>query len=154
MQMNYNNTAPNKNNMGRGVSLTEEEKGKIAALSMVEASTKKIARPTGKSKKAVQNNLKSPATYGVKESPGRPRKMTPALKRRLQKAASDGAKISTALRQSLNLPHSWSTVHRALNSSGKYRYKKKMYAPLLTAMHKQNKFLCAHKHETWSAADW
>lgn len=51
--MNYNKTALIKNDMGRGVFLTEEENGNIAALSMAEARTREIAREIGRSKNAV-----------------------------------------------------------------------------------------------------
>lgn len=49
MQTKYSNTAPNKNNIGRGVSLTEKEKGKFVALSKAKASSRKIAKAIGKS---------------------------------------------------------------------------------------------------------
>lgn len=121
--------------MGRGTALTEEDKQKIAALSSVGASSRAIAGAAGRSKSVVQNCLKSPAQYGIKKSLERERKMTPVM-RCLTRAAVDGATSSNGLRQSLNLLVSSSTVRRALNDCGKFKYKKKKYAPLLTAEQK------------------
>lgn len=65
--MDDNNTASNKENMGRRFSLTKEKKGKIAALSLAETSTKEVARAVVERKNAVQNYLKFPAAQGVKK---------------------------------------------------------------------------------------
>lgn len=51
--------------------------------------------------------------------------MTPAPERRLVSASSGGAASSHALLQSLNFTFLPSTVRRALNGGGKYKYKKK-----------------------------
>lgn len=67
IQVDYNSTAANKENMGRGVSLTKEEKRKITVLSLVKASTREIAGAVVESKNAVQNYSKSPAAHEVEK---------------------------------------------------------------------------------------
>lgn len=57
MQMNFNNTAPNKNNTKRGMSMMGKENGNIVELSMAEASNREILSAIGRSKNAVRNYL-------------------------------------------------------------------------------------------------
>lgn len=143
-----------KNNMERRTALTEEEKEKIAALSLVEASSRAIAGTAGRNKSVMQNRLKSSTQCEIKKCSGRPRKMTIAMTKRLKRAAIDKATSPNGLRQSLNLPICSSKMRRALSDYGKLKYKKETYAPMLTAEHKAKQMLRVRKYATWNAADW
>lgn len=134
--------------MERKTALTEEEKGKSAALPLLEASSRAFSGAVGRNKSAVQNYLKSPAQCEIKKCPSRPQKMTIAMTRRLTRTAVDGSTSSNGLRQSSNLPIFSSKMQQALNDYGKFKYKRKTHAPLLTAGHKAKLILGVCKYVT------
>lgn len=88
--------------MGKGKTLTDEEKERIAALSLANGSASMIAKSIKRSKNVVLSYLKNPQAY-EKKSFGRSKKKTSKEERRKVREASNSTLSFNWLRKTLHL---------------------------------------------------
>lgn len=69
--------------MAKAKKLSLLERGRIVELHKQGLSQRAIAAEVGRSKTVILHFLKDPEHYGTKKSSGRPKKITPALSRRI-----------------------------------------------------------------------
>ena len=141
--------------MGTGKDLNDEEKGKIAALSMAGWNTSKIATAIKRSRKVISNNLRNPKMYGNGRKNGGSRGVvTPIVKRQIRTMATKTGKSSRAIRNELKLSCHPSRVRAVLTASSRHKYRKAMSAPALTAGHKLARMEWAKKCVTYMLPQW
>ncbi|KAI1695148.1 helix-turn-helix domain-containing protein [Ditylenchus destructor] len=135
--------------MGRGTQLTDLEKGAIQAFKSQGLSNRSIASQIGRSANVIDNYVKDSDAYGLKKSSGRPQKLTPRIKRRLEFAASNSQIGSRPLRTAL-APHcSHVTVWKALKSSPRLQRQLMKKKPRLTGQHVPTRYRWARDHVHW-----
>lgn len=122
--------------MPRASHLTQAEKGAILALSAVQLSVRAIAKKIHRSESCVRSFLKQGNVSKQPQRPGRPKKLGDRDLRRLARAATEPGSSPNSLIRSLNLSVSKSTVVRALNNSGIFKYEKRAHSPKLSKDHK------------------
>ena len=71
--------------MAKGTKLSEFEKGDITALKRVGKSMREILKALGCSKTVICNYLKSPNKYGTRKPTDRPERLSPQIKRRIDR---------------------------------------------------------------------
>lgn len=132
--------------MGKRKQLTEHEKGQIDAFFCEGIAKKEIARRLGRSPRVVRNYLQNPSRYGVKKSPGRPKKLSNRQCRGIIKAASNSTITLNRIRQENDLEVSKSTISRVLKRSPHIVRAKMNVAPRLKPQHITNRLEFARKH--------
>ena len=136
--------------MGRNASLTDIEKGKILALRAHNVSANKIAMEVHRSKNVVQNFLRQLELYGTKRSTGRPSFLTSRDRRHVLRAASNQCTSVGQIKARLHLPHSKTTIWRAIHFSGIIKHRKMRKTPMLQGRHKMARLQWARETMTWS----
>ena len=131
--------------MPRASHLTQAEKGAILALSAVQLSIRAIAKKINRSESCVRSFLKHGNVSKQPQRPGRPKKLGARDLRRLARAATEPGSSANSLIRSLNLSVSKSTVVRALNNSGIFKYTKRAHSPKLSKDHKMARVEFAKK---------
>ena len=71
--------------MAKAKKLSLVERGRIVELHKQGLSQRAIAAKVGRSKTVILNFLKDPEGYGTKKSNGKPKKISPALSRRIRR---------------------------------------------------------------------
>ena len=122
--------------MGRGKTLSENEKGRIEAFRKASYSISRIAKELNRSINVISNYLNAPEDYGTKKSPGRKKKLSAKRERLPARRASLGKFSANQLRTELNLTVSKNTVINYLNSSKILKYEKRFKVPVLQEHHK------------------
>ena len=103
--------------MGKATRLTDIERGKILKLRGQNFSQRAIAYEIGRSKTVVANFLKDPDIYGSKKSTGRPKKISPALSRRiLREVRRNSSQSSNQIKERTNAECSSRTIRRYLRA--------------------------------------
>lgn len=109
--------------MRRGVSLSDEEHGKIIAFHRAKRSRPRIAKKLKRSRAVVQNFLHFPGAYGSEKRTGRPSKLTSAGIGLLIREASKGLFGSDQLCQALQLSVQARRVRHIMHDYPTLRYK-------------------------------
>ena len=136
--------------MPRGITLSDEEKGKIEAYRSLRLSNRAIACKLRRSPRLINNFVNDPTNYCTKHRSGRKPIPTARQQRRIVHAASNRTISARQIGADLGLKCSRWTVNRAINKSGVLRYAKKRTSPALTKAHKRIRLQWAKDHMTWN----
>uniref|UniRef100_A0A096MCE8 Transposase IS30-like HTH domain-containing protein n=1 Tax=Poecilia formosa TaxID=48698 RepID=A0A096MCE8_POEFO len=121
--------------MAKAKKLTDFERGRIVELHKQGLSQRAIAAEVGRSK-SILHFLNDPEGYGTKKSSGRPKKISPALSRRIRLAVhQDTGRSSTQIKAITGADCSPITIRRHLREKG-FRNKKRLERPRLLQRHK------------------
>uniref|UniRef100_A0A3Q2DQ50 Transposase Tc1-like domain-containing protein n=1 Tax=Cyprinodon variegatus TaxID=28743 RepID=A0A3Q2DQ50_CYPVA len=121
-----------------------KEKNQIAELYKQGLSRRTIAAEVGRSKTG----------YGTKKSSGRPKKISPALSRRIRLAVhQDTGRSSTQIKAITGADCSPITLRWHLREKG-FRNKKPLQRPRLLQRHKSVRLDFARVHRTWDIERW
>uniref|UniRef100_A0A3B5PT22 Transposase Tc1-like domain-containing protein n=1 Tax=Xiphophorus maculatus TaxID=8083 RepID=A0A3B5PT22_XIPMA len=103
----------------------------------------------GRSKTVILHFLNDPEGYGTKKSSCRPKKISPALSRRIRLAAcQDTGRSSTQIKAITGADCSPITIRRHLREKG-FRNKKRLQRPRLLQRHRIARLDFARVHQTW-----
>lgn len=139
--------------MGRGLNLSEREKGKLDAYLAMHLSLREIARRMRRSPKVVKSYQQQRSSYGSNYK-GRPKALSSRGRRLLIRKASNSTKSSSALKSELNLTISKSTICRELKQASLRRQKIKRQ-PYLTNAHKETRLeFCRHNMQRNFSSVW
>lgn len=122
--------------MGRGKSLSENEKGKIEGYKASGKSNREIATLLKRSPTLIDNYVKNPIVYGTAKSPGRPPKVTARLSREIIRQMSNKSTSLNKVASSLPVKVCKTTVYNVVKKSKKLVHKKLMRSPALKDTHK------------------
>uniref|UniRef100_A0A3B3W277 Transposase Tc1-like domain-containing protein n=1 Tax=Poecilia latipinna TaxID=48699 RepID=A0A3B3W277_9TELE len=136
--------------MAKAKKLTDFERGRIVELHKQGLSQRAMA--------AVRQSfcifLNDPEGYGTKKSSGRPKKISPALSRRIRLAVrQDTGRSSTQIKAITGADCSPITIRRHLREKG-FRNKKRLQRPRLLQRHKIARLDFARVHQTWDIERW
>lgn len=140
--------------MGKAKKLTAFERGRIVELHRQGLSQRAIAAEVGRSKTVILHFLKDPEVYGTKKSSGRPKKISPALSRRIRMAVrQDTGRSSSQIKAITGADCSPITIRRHLQRNG-FKNKKRLQRPRLLQRHKIARLAFAREHQTWDVQSW
>uniref|UniRef100_A0A672YZS2 Transposase IS30-like HTH domain-containing protein n=1 Tax=Sphaeramia orbicularis TaxID=375764 RepID=A0A672YZS2_9TELE len=140
--------------MAKAKKLSLLERGRIVKLHKQGLSQRAIAAEVGGSKTVILNFLTDPEHYGTKKSSGRPKKITPALSRRIRLTVrQDTGRSSTQIKALTGANCSTITIRRHLREKG-FKNKKRIQRPRLLQRHKTARLDFAREHQTWDTERW
>ncbi|KAF2344285.1 Tc3 transposase DNA binding domain [Trinorchestia longiramus] len=138
---------------GRQV-LRDYDRGRIVELGKKGMSHRAIASELNKSKTVVTNFLKNPTEYGTKKWTGRPKKITPALDRRIRSEVKKNTNItSRKIKANTDADRSSGTIRRHLNNNG-FNKLKRLQKPRLLLRYKVSRMQFAADYQTWDMEKW
>lgn len=132
--------------MGRGIRLSDFEKGQISAYHSSGMSSTKISKVLMRSQNVISNYLKNIENYGQNYRKGRPLKTTLRERRLLLKEVVIRGKTIMEAKRENELQGSKSTLFRVLQRTENIKYLKSKSAPKLTNEHKVLRLEWAQKH--------
>lgn len=136
--------------MGRGKSLTNEEKLKIKIYKESGQSIHKIADKIGRSRNVVSIFLRNESTYG-KNMKGRTKSsLSAADKRAILRAASNSHDTSTQIKAKTGVAVSVRTVQRVISKAEHLKRLKLKKKPPLNDVRKKIRLQFSHNHMTWN----
>ncbi|CAO4371152.1 unnamed protein product [Caenorhabditis nigoni] len=124
--------------MGKGRALTLAQQAQLDIMQQLGVSIHDMARRIGKSRCSIRGYLRDPDHYGtkLKNSSGRPRKLTIREERSIVRSVSNSPKSINDVRQELNLKVCKNTVRNVIKRSGVIVRQRMMKVPKLTDAHK------------------
>lgn len=140
--------------MGRGVALSDFEKGQILAFHSECLTEREIAANLNRSKTVVHNFLKAQEERKKQYKLGRKPKISQTATRALLRHASTGKYFARDLQTKLNLPVSVRRVQQLLHNAPFLQFKKKKREPCMTQQHKNARYEWARDHVTWDTRKW
>ena len=112
--------------MAKAKRLSLFERGRIVELHKQGLSQRAIAAKVGRSKTVILHFLKDPESYGTKKSSGRPKKISPALSRRIRRVVhEDTGRSSTRIKALTDADCCPITIRRHLREKG-FKNKKRL----------------------------
>nr|CBN81130.1 Transposable element Tc3 transposase [Dicentrarchus labrax] len=140
--------------MAKAKRLSVFEHGSIVELHKQGLSQRAIAAEVGRSKTFILNFLKDPEVYGTKRSSDRPKKISPALSRRIQRTVhQDTGRSSAQIKDLTDADCSAITIRRHLRQKG-LKNKKRLQRPRLLPHHKLAHLHFVREHQTWDIERW
>ena len=134
--------------MAKAKKLSLVERGRIVELHKQGLSQRAIAAKVGRSKTVILNFFRDPEGYGTKKSSGRPKKISPALSRRILLAVlQDTGQSSSQIKGVTGADCSPITIRRHLREKG-FKNKKCLQRPRLLQRHKIACLDFAREHQT------
>jgi len=135
--------------MGRGRSITDEERGEIRGRLANGQSLRSIALDIGRSLDLVRHCVERGPENPPAVSTGRKRKLEPRDVRHVRRRGSNQVTSASKIRRELDLDCSDSTVLRALNNSGYLAYEKKQTKPAINEDNVAERLAFAEAHVQW-----
>jgi len=136
--------------MGRGQSLTNDEKSKIVALRDAGHTQSFIAKLITRSRKVVSNFLRNEQQYGRNWSQhGREKVLTDRDERKVVNLASTGEYSLREIQRELPTKVSISVIHKTVTNAPYLEWKKMNKQPVLTPEHEQKRLEYAREHLSW-----
>jgi len=136
--------------MGRGIKLTEYEKGQIDQLRSLQWSNRRISEELNRSKNTINNYVNSGTEYGSKSSFGRPKIAGKKVMKKIIRLASNKCISSSRIKGILALKCTTRTVRNYFNNVGKLKYMKMKGKPPLTKEHKLKRLEMAYNCVRWT----
>jgi IS30 family transposase len=133
--------------MSKGLPLTESEKSLIIYMKNEKKSNKQISIDLKRSRAVIREFLKDPASYGVKKSTRRPKKLSLRARASVIKLARGKNKTANSIEAQLDLKVHKCTIIRVLKNEGKLVRRKIKRKPLLSKTHKKNRIRFSGKYE-------
>lgn len=118
--------------MGRAKSLSEFEKGQIAAYKKQNHSLRQIGRLINRSKSVFGNYLRLGSKYGIKKSKGRKNKLDLRKRRTIIRTISNKTMSLNQIKSEFKLNVSKSTICRLIKQAPFITHSKKKTKPRLT----------------------
>lgn len=139
--------------MGKGKSLSVQEKSKIEAYKELKLSISSISKKIGRSRKVISAFLKNKSEYGKNNKGGNNRVISDADKRAILRAASNSHDSSAKIRSKVNVKASLSTIQRVIRNAPHLKRLKLKKKPPLNVARKEMRLNFAREHMTWKS-DW
>lgn len=139
--------------MGRGASLTSEEKGKILAYRDSNLTTRQIAEKISRSQTVVCHFLRNPSNYGKNMKKPARKALTACEERRILREASNSMCSAAKIRLNLGVNASEATVRRVIRKAKHLKRLKLKKKPPLTDVRKHARSLFARSHMAWNT-EW
>lgn len=140
--------------MGRGPSLTEQEKGAILAYHDTGEHPASIATKINRSRHLVETFLKDPTKYGSAKRTGRKPSISPRQKRQLFHKASTTGESARNLNASLELPIGVRHTRRLLHDNEHLKWVSAHKSPVLSELNRQRRVTWATFYVTWTLINW
>ena len=135
--------------MPKASKLTEVERARILDFHKQGLLQRAIAAKVNRSKTVICNFLKDTENYGKAKSTGRPRKISPALSRRIIRAVrKDRGLSSRQIKCITGADCSRLTIRRHLRQKGMVN-KKRKHIPWLLPRHKVDRLRFGREYQTW-----
>jgi len=135
--------------MGRGASITDEERGEIRGRLANGQSLRSIAKDLHRSLDLVRNSIDRGLDHPPGVSTGRKRKLDPRTVRNVRRHGSNQVTSAGKIRRELDLDCSDSTVLRVLGNSGYLAYEKKQTKPAINEDNVAQRLAFAEAHVQW-----
>ena len=140
--------------MPKGSKLTDVERARINDFHVQGLTQREIAAKINRSKTVVCNFLKNPDNYGKAKLTGRPKKISPALSRRIKRVvAKDRGITSSQIKEATSADCSPITIRRHLRQKGMVN-KKRLQVPRLLPRHKEDRLRFGGEYQTWDVEKW
>lgn len=136
--------------MGRGTTLTLEERGKILAYHDSKLTTRQIAEKIGRSQSVVSHFIRNPSSYGKNMHKPTRKALTTSEERRILREASNSTCSAVKIRQNLGVNASIATVRRVIRKAKHLKRLKIKEKPPLTDVRKQSRCVYARNHMAWN----
>lgn len=121
--------------MPRGKKLTDIEKGQILAYQQENVGVREISRRLERNHRVIQNFLKDPSKYGIKQRSGRKRIVSKRDQSRILREASNTTRSLNQIKHITGVEASKSTIWRVLNRCDNIKFAKMKMAPRLLKRH-------------------
>lgn len=122
--------------MGRGTTLTLEERGKILAYHDSKLTTRQIAEKIGRSQSVVSHFIRNPSSYGKNMHKPTRKALTTSEERRILREASNSTCSAVKIRQNLGVNASIATVRRVIRKAKhlkRLKLKKSHHLPMFVS---------------------
>jgi len=136
--------------MGKGLAITDYERGEIEAYHASGMSTRQIAETIDRSQKLVLNCLSRGTDQPSGKSTGRKRKLSERDDRNILRHASNKKTSAAQIKRELNLPVCRRTVSRRLASCPYLEHRHMRRKPKISEAQREKRRVFAHEHHTWT----
>ncbi|KHJ84961.1 hypothetical protein OESDEN_15319 [Oesophagostomum dentatum] len=140
--------------MHRGARLCLEEQSASSALSDAEFSVKKIAAQLGGSRCVVAAYLRDPDHYNIRNTQGRPRKLSDHQQREIWRKVSNSTNSVSGIQAELSLSVSRTTIWRTIKRSENIERGVMRRVTRLTDAHKHRRLEFARTNMGTNWAKW
>lgn len=139
--------------MGRGKTLSLEERGRIQAYRQERYSNREIARKIGRSTWVINNYLKDVENYGNNRRGRTATATTERERRAILRVASNSCATARQIRGRVGSDASVRTIQRVIKKCPHLKRRRLVKKPLLLEHHREARFEFSRNHRNW-ADEW